>query len=609
MATVKTNFHRFCSICFPLMIAITFWTNQAMAIEFKAQAEALSEGSIYAVSPGFEGDLLALFTQAPADYFSPFKLKDILIHLDKIIVYFSGPGGKHGEIQLVHKSLPGDHPITDQFAVISRTKDEGLLQLAQKVATILAAGDFEGIWIEREPSPTAIHEQSIFVANNPLSLLWILLFILLIIGVTFHAKPVLFLGVLLFIGSWLIRFAFGPVGPGNEVIFFNQYGLAPQALLSLFSFLGGPTVGQVVGTARILGSLAPVFLAFAIFGLRRDWLLALATGIILSIQPLLIRFSGDCERQSYVIFLGSVAIWAVTVFLKSRGSTLKTVVSFVILALSIFLCVESRPEAFTIVPIVLLLGWPGNVFRKRTVILWIYGALIAGLVIYRFPGDLSKAGNFTVSNLFDVFFDPVFTSPLTFSLVIVAGLIGTIQRNRVVVWAVASLAIVQTIALGWPAVDVLFARFHTVGFLPFAFLSATAVVSLLDKLTGKIAWLRAHKVMLATIMFVIIAVSGVKQFKSVLSPIPIDLEFQFLVENIPKLPNEAQVYYPRSDSDGDFRAFAALTRLVKRPDVRWLEWGKPGAAPNRPQFFYMHSMCNANPMPISKEALEPRLIT
>lgn len=431
--------------------------------------------------------------------------------------------------------------------------------------------------------------EPLFQATHSLIWVWLLLAVLLV-GLALWRTPAR-LGAwpmaALVAGSFLLRVLLGTPGPGNPDILFEQYGQAPLALLSLWALVGGPTPDTLILTARVLGALAPALLALAAFELKPDRRLAFAAGVLVAIQPLLIRFSSDCERQSYVLFLGAAALWGLARHLRTRS-----LVAFLVYVLAAFLCIQSRPEAFALIPISAALVWPGHRWRRDMLPV---AVSLAGLIVWavlQFPPGAGRIEFARERHLDGVFFDGAFTSFVIQWLVFGGILVGLWRRDRAVIWAAFALLVVQLVSRDRPVdnVDLFAARFRTLGYLPFAFLGGYALTELADRLRG----FRFRAVLLGAI-WVAIGLSSIPPARTVLTPRTMDLEYQFLVRAVPDLPADAQVFFPASGRDLEFRAYRLVSRLVGRADVIWREWSPAGHDPRRPSFFYLHSLCNANP--------------
>ncbi len=555
-------------------------------------------GNQHVIRMGQEDAVLSVFNPRDGTApFSPFVVQGVAIHQTQVDITFAAPDGSTVSIQLVHPSADSSAQLrTRDFALRFEGGNERALALATKALERLQARPLADFWIvaERQPLPSfvnvdvsEIEDEARMVIDRPMILTWLFLgFLLGWLGLRSRPAPRWGLALAgLFGASFLLRLVVGSPGPGNPSIIFSQYGHAPVALLSLWDMLWGLSPDSIILTARVLGAAAPVFLALFVHEQKADRRMALAAGVLLAIQPLLVRFSSDCERQSYVLFLGAVSLWGLARYLNTRS-----VVALVLHATATVLCIESRPEAFVIVPMSALLVWPGRPWKRAAVPALLALVALGAFAFFRFPSV--GAGSQVVFgwSFQRLFFDADFTSLVVQGLFMAGLLIGFWRLDRTVVWAVVGLLMVQVVAMGRipDGPDLYEARFRTLGFLPFSFVASSGLLGLVD-LIGR----RRLKVAAMVIAWVAIGLSSVRPFQKIVTPRTLDLEFQYLVRTIPRLPPGAEVYFPSSSMDMEFRSFTVVAQLVSRGDLMWRQWppDEPGA--NRPSFFYLHSMCNA----------------
>ncbi len=244
-------------------------------------------------------------------------------------------------------------------------------KLARQIGESESTGQLDGLWHDVDPrgadDPRRFSRHAVHVLQNA----WILLFALLgILSVrllhdhgTSHRKEILFLGALA-MGSFLIRYFFASWGPGdlqmNLYLAFSdigqsdlKYGAAPSAFLALLFHILPASFDTVVFVNLVLGSLAPVLMVLmsrAWFG-RRD--VAWWAGVLLAVQPLLIRHAGVTNRQPFVLFTALVALATLAFFLSGRHR--HRWIALLTSGLAVLLCVRTRPEAvFLFMPGLLL---------------------------------------------------------------------------------------------------------------------------------------------------------------------------------------------------------------------------------------------------------------
>ena len=263
---------------------------------FSQSPNPVKNNASFVIKPGHEPEILAVFNNP--QHFSPFKLKNISIQNDSIMLGYSSPDGSILEFELVHPSTVGRSlSKSDEFVIIPKSESPNSTLLISKIQGALAGAKKLDLWNSATfgiPETTGFTD---FVFNNSLILLWFALFLLMVLSWPTIEGFGLFPALSLFILSWALRKWFGLVSPGNWDIILTLYGQASVSIFSLLAFLDRLTPANLIAVARILGALAPVFVAMAAYELKPSRTYALTAGVLLSMQPLLIRFSSDCERQ------------------------------------------------------------------------------------------------------------------------------------------------------------------------------------------------------------------------------------------------------------------------------------------------------------------------
>lgn len=427
-------------------------------------------------------------------------------------------------------------------------------------------------------------------------LLWTTLFISIL--VQWKQYPGYRLGIWWFLGlfaaSLALRLLFAIPSPGKPAISYYLYGPSHPVLLSLWSLVNGPTLEQTILTSQVAGALAPAFLATAIFTLNDNRKLAVVTGAFLSIQPLLIRFASELERQSFVLLLASVALWGLARYQKTRSAS-----AFATFAVAMWLCLQCRPEAIALVPMSLALIWPGTPWRRSS--LW---PMLASMAL----GLLASVPTLMVMSPTDltinpksipaiVCFWPTALPSALWYLAFIGLALGVIKRERTVLWALLAFGVTELVALSYchePHLHLL--RFKTLAFIPMTYLAAFGFVRGLS-LIGP----RAIRMTATFLVSTLIILTCIGPFRSILTPYTLDLEFQFLVRTIPTLPKNALVLHPLSPQDLEYRSYEELSAILKRRDLRWQSWPPNDFDVDGPVFFYQGSLCNVAPMSSADE--------
>ena len=203
-----------------------------------------------------------------------------------------------------------------------------------------------------------------------------------------------------------------------------------------------------------------------------------------------------------------------------------------------------------------------------------------------------------LKGFWDLFFNVDFTPPAISFLVFLGIFTALYRRDRTGVWATLCFIIIQLIRAKRPTCgfDLHNARFATLGFIPFSILGAFAI----DEIARRVPWatVRFHQ-MLAIIGLLFI--TGQKQYERVLAPTTMDLEFQFLLAEIPALPLDAVIYYPYVRYDIGFMGIPRLAEFLNRQDLRWEHWNPTDHNHHSPSIFYMHSLCHGVPKPMTEQ--------
>lgn len=420
-------------------------------------------------------------------------------------------------------------------------------------------------------------------------------------------------GAALFAGALGLRVAFATWGPGDlflnvAEIFWDQpspfYGNAPNGLLLMLMRVVPERVETLVVVTLILGSLSVVVARLLAAELepgdrRFPWVVAL----IVAIQPVLVRFSGEANRQMYVLFLGIVALWAWLRW-ERTGRWLDAALG----AVAATLCVHSRPEAFPIIlllPLASALRLRGGAFRVGS---WgVLGLIFSGYAVYYgtmfhtsnmesvYVGNLLGLYHFFLGPEVNLWLDPSFT-PWALILLVPVGLFGGLwRRRRWVLWATLGILGLAFIASSMPTGlqgmrQLASARYQTLAVLFASLLAAEGVVLLLDVAAR---YGRRARIAGAVGLAVAIVGTGIAPFHGVTKPTTLDHEYRLMKAWILALPLRAEVFQPYSYRYNDLglRDVIHLARTAGRDDLNWFNWPEDWRPSPNPQLFWRQASC------------------
>lgn len=407
-------------------------------------------------------------------------------------------------------------------------------------------------------------------------------------------------GILL--GSALLRWVISVNGPGDLHVnlLMEDYGLAPAGLLALVGTIAPTSPATVIVVAKLLGSLAAVYVSLLAFALRRDATAAVAAGILFSIQPILVRYAGDCERQSYVIFLATVALWALASYFTTRRAS-----ALALHVVASLLCLNARPEAAFLFAFSLFLIWPGHRLSRQSAV-----ALGAQLAIGVLSIVVSNRGRHMIehgSRIQSVpgmampgpgttlWMSPEYTAVAVIALFVLAIPFIVRERSRDGWWALLCVALTTvvargTIADGWIANT----RYQTLSLLPFVLVAGVGV-ALLNR-TVRQRWTEASARLAVGGIWFAVVLSSLLPLYRVNAATTVDHEFQFLTDVLPKLPQDATIYCTRDDeSDVEMKKYHLVSALLGLANQRWVVWtGQPLPADHN-AYFFIQPWCQVRP--------------
>ena len=413
------------------------------------------------------------------------------------------------------------------------------------------------------------------------------------------------LGLRVLVATW---------GPGDlflnvAEVFWRQpatfYGNAPDGLLIMLLRVLPARIETLVMVTLVLGSLSVVMVRLLAAELvPGDRVFAWAAALILMVQPVLVRFSGEANRQMYVLFFGVTALWAWLRW-ERRGRALDAAVA----GFAATLCVHSRPEAFPILLLLVLATALRVGGRAKPAGSWmVLAAVMAGYAAYyRTIFHTSSMESVYVGNLmtFDRFFlgpevnlwlDPAFT-PAALIVLLVAGLgLGAWQRKRWIAWAAAGLLGLAFIASSMPTGEnggrqLASARYQTLAVLLATLLAAWGFSEIV-RFAGP--WARRARAGAAAGLVIAVVATGILPFRGVTKPTTLDHEYRLMKQWILELPPRAEVFQPYNYRYNDLglRGVVHLGRTLGREDVNWFNWPEDWRPSTNPQLFWRQSSCS-----------------
>lgn len=396
------------------------------------------------------------------------------------------------------------------------------------------------------------------------------------------------LGLRLLLATW---------GPGDLQLNLHAdkaqvYGAAPYAVAWGLDRLLRPDdlVPLLVWASAVLGSAA-VLLTFVFLreaGASRG--IAGAAAALLAAHPLAIRFSGDCERQMYLLVAQVAALAAVAAAVKrDRWWPLAGLV------LAGTLATFTRPEGFAVwlasAWLALLLppsprGWAafGIGLAGAGIGLWRmlqgFGEQAVAAPVRFEPGGLMLG-------------DPAVT-PVVVIIAFAAGCILAARDRDRLFLGMAVLAVTASLPgliHSGAGVHLANARYQLQSIIPLVAVAAFGLVGLLHR-----AGSRRPSRWWPAVAWLLVALSSVPPIVRVNRPVTIDRELAFLRASLPRLPRNAVVFVSHPDGRvmdvAGFRSMDAVADWVGRPDLQWRLWEAGREIEEGNAFFYRQPACD-----------------
>jgi hypothetical protein len=397
-----------------------------------------------------------------------------------------------------------------------------------------------------------------------------------------------------------LRLLLATWGPGDLQLNLHAdmarvYGAAPYAVVWALEALFQPDdlVTVLVPASAVLGTLVVVILALFLREAGASRAVAATAAFLLALHPLAVRWSGDCERQMYVLVSQAIAFLAVAAAL--RRDRWWPLAGFAFAGL---LATYSRPEGLAVWAgagfVALVLPWS----RKTLAVLGIAVAGI-GLGLLRFVEDFLVQVDSAMGELDflpPVILDPGYT-PVALMALFVLGVVVAFRapRNRLVL-GLALLALLSSLpALFHPTWGLRHAstRYQLQALMPFVAVAALGLATVTERLGRLVPQVVRGWTLPVTLLLV--AAASIPTVIRVTRPVSVDNEFAFLRRTLPDLPRRAVVFYAHPDNKvGDvagFRGMEALSDWLGRGDISWRLWDDSAPRTPPPAFFYRQPAC------------------
>ena len=382
----------------------------------------------------------------------------------------------------------------------------------------------------------------------------------------------------------------------------GAYGNAPHGLLNMLLLVLPVRSESLVYVTLVLGSLSVVVTRLLAMELEPgDRIFPWTAALIVALQPVFVRFSGEANRQMYVLFLGATALWA-----WLRWHRTGRLADAAAAALAATLCVHSRPEVFPLLALlVLATAMRVGGVRRWPASLGILGVIIAFYAVYYWTAFLGAEADhmsylerlsdtaFFLSPAANIWMDPSFTPSVLIAMLLPALGFGLHGRRRWVLWSALALPGLALLASGMPTGlddtrQLASARYQTVAVLLTSLLAGYGAARLIG--TAK-RWGLSASTAVGVGLFVALVSTGWQPFRGVTKPTTLDHEFHLMKEWIPQLPPNAEVFVPIHPSDLGLKWVSFMSITLDREDVVWRDWPEDWTPSSNPQFYWRQASC------------------
>jgi hypothetical protein len=420
--------------------------------------------------------------------------------------------------------------------------------------------------------------------------------------------------------SLVVRLLVATWGPGDlslnlDNVFYGRenlrYGPGPDPILiPLVRLLAGDD-RTVIAFNLLVGALCPsILLAF----LRRldfaDDRTRVIAAILLAFLPLPVRFSGECNRQALILFLGLTSLWGLAGI--RRGAVVSGVATAIAAASLTFM---TRPEGALVLILLGLLAlaptpadprkswWPVVAAAGAASLFLAYyldfhaGNATSQTYVARSPGWIRLA--LLASPTAQTWLDPRFT-PMVVLFGMGMGMAGDLRKDDPHrAWAAFSLIGLGFLFAVMPGseggiLQLANARYQTLSAIPLVLLAAAGMSGLCGLPScPPAASLRIRRILLGAVALFSVMVAS----QAVQGPTDADYEYLALREWVAELPPGAEIHHVygwgrhRKVDDLSLHAPDYLSAVLHRPDVGWYEWPYEPGRPGHPKFFLLPAAC------------------
>jgi hypothetical protein len=561
---------------------------------------------------GIETRLAAALSAGP-DAASGDVLASLTIGTDVATATFRRGDGSTFGIELRHPSAACDPCLAGrEFRVAWSPDAPDVRAAAQRVRDRLDAAPLDAWTAERPAGAVPAREAAehrgaarLEIERSVLSVAWVALAVLLALlawSLARTADPRARAGLLaLAAGALVLRWLLATGGPGDVTfnLLMPRYGQAPAALLDLLSPIPVSSPAVAMAVALVLGSLAPV--ALVGFGLSAgaSRVVAFGAGVLLAIQPYLVRVSGELERQPHVLFLGIVALWGL-----ASHSTTGRLRDLAVHAVATVLCIHSRPEGVFAAGLgVLLTAWRLPPAGRRLPAVASHVAVLAvasARVLADADGVFGANAAFVTggdwawpSPFVTLWLSPEYVSPVAIAAFVAGIALAAIRRDRLAGWGATGAVALAFATTRFPVGDLHLAsaRYQTLSLVAFCWVAAFAVERAAGLAASRFG--RRGGLGVAVAAWAAIVATTVAPMERVTAPRTLDRELAFLRSAVPAIPPGAEVLVTNPDGgrESSLRGLDDLTAFLGAPGIQWRRWEPTVPSTPRPRLFYLQPSC------------------
>jgi len=429
--------------------------------------------------------------------------------------------------------------------------------------------------------------------------------------------------IFLFAGSLALRLALAVKGPGDlhmntaSVFLIGEnitsatinYGLNPDAFFLLLFTIFPEGFNTIWVTNLIIGSFIPIVLVLFMNEEKLPRDAVYAGGLLIAIQPLLIRFSTVANRQMFVVFLGLIGLW-----LLSRYRYRRKTVDLLLGLGALVICQHTRTEASVIILIGCFYLILCGLEERKRLLLWLFYSVFLGLIglsyylfsdVFRAQVNMCMQQYIPITVPFlkqDIWLDPEYTSWVMTILFIPGFIIELWNKRARAFLALVSLTLISCVCTHYMVsadMDLGSARYQVLAIPFFIILVSLSFHHIRRWLTG--IFNNRLRMIVTSLLAGAVLATSISPMIGVLTPRTVDIEFQFIHSKLPKLPSDAEIYYIYSDFPTDqfedigLKPPYYMSYMVGYPNQRWIRWRNKLRSTRRPKFYYHMASCSFSP--------------